>query len=131
MTEREQQWQDAAEHGPPGAGGDVEIELYRRVYAAGREAVLPEPPPGFALRMERAVFARKASDRAEAVEEWGVRLGLLLLVILTLAAAAPAVLSWADRWPPAPWLPAAASGAALLAWNLVARARSGLKRRPG
>ena len=70
--------------------------------------------------MERAVFARKASDRAEAVEEWSVRLGLLLLVILLLATAAPAVLSWADRTPAA-WLPAAGSIAALLVWNLIDR----------
>ena len=129
--ERERQWQDAAERGPSGAGGDVEIDLYRRVYAAVREAELPEAPPGFALRMEQAVFAPEAPSRAEAVEEWGVRLGLFLLVILMLAAAAPAVLSWVDRWrvaAPSPWLPAAASGAALLVWNLIDRARTGRKR---
>lgn len=128
VEEREQQWQDAAEYSTPGAGGEAEIELYRLVYSAVREAELPEAPPGFALRMEQAVFALKAPNRAEAVEEWGVRLGLLLLVILMLAAAAPAVLSWVDRWwvaaTPAPWLPAAASGAALLVWNLVVRRRN-------
>lgn len=125
LAERERQWQDAAERNPSEDAGEVEIELYRRVYTAVRQAELPEIPAGFALRMEREAFARKNPSRTEAVEEWGVHLGLCLLLILLLVTVAPAAHPWLDRWSteptPVPWLPAVASGAALVVWRLLDR----------
>jgi hypothetical protein len=122
--ELEHVWQEAAERGRSEAAEGVEVELYRRVYAAVREAELPEIPFGFARRLEQAVFVDEKPDRADAVEDWVGRLGLCLLLILMLATAAPVLLPWLARWDaaaPAPWWPAAASGVALLGWKLLDR----------
>lgn len=71
---RELQRQAAAE-AAPAAGGDADTDAgtdaYRYVYHAVRTAPVPEPPPTFALTMERL-----AADHPEdaAVERWLLRL---------------------------------------------------------
>lgn len=124
-AEREQGWQRAAELEPRSAAEEPEVELYRQVYAAVRAAPLPEAPLGFAARMEREALAQaERRRRVEAVEGWGVRLGLALLLALLLVSVAPWLLPRLGGWSfEAPWLPVLGSGAALGLWSLVERRR--------
>ncbi|QDH68793.1 hypothetical protein [Marilutibacter alkalisoli] len=92
---------------------DPAIDRYRAVYHAVRSAPLPEPPPTFALQMER--LTRDHDERA-GIEAWLMR----LLPVLALAALAAwgggAVLDGLQaslaQWRALPWpmLVAAAAG---------------------
>lgn len=123
--------------GAQGASQDPEVGLYRQVFAAIREAPLPQAPLGFAARLEREALARaERRRRAEALESWGVILALALLVGLLLVSVAPWLgFRLGTGSLDAPWRPALAAGAALGLWKLVERLRvasrpAGLKSRP-
>lgn len=114
-------WQQAAEQQGADStiNGDPGTRSYRRLYAALRQVELPEAPEGFAIDLERAVRLRASPDKAESMEQWGVRVGLVLLLVLLaasiLAYALPLWQLLTAQGHHLPWHALLASAVALLA----------------
>ena len=107
---------------PPRDGEPAQVNAYRQLYAALRDAPIAEPPYGFAARMERLVL--DAGEQAD-VEVWVQRLVAAFAVIaaafyaLPVAAEAMGALVGDANLP---WPMLLGAGFALLATWMVDRA---------
>jgi len=70
----------------PRDGEPAQVDIYRQLYAALRDAPIAEPPYGFAMQMER--FALDAGEQA-GVEVWVQRLVALFAIVAAAFYALP------------------------------------------
>jgi hypothetical protein len=117
-------WQHAAEHAPTGAT-DPEILRYRHLFEALRRHESPEAPVHFAVDLERRAY-ESSFDTGSGTERWGVRLGivaLLLILASTIMPAAPLLYAQAQSLPSGvPWPLLVAAAASLITLARIDRA---------
>jgi hypothetical protein len=130
---REARRQAEAEHARAGTqAADPAVDRYRAIYHAVRSAPLPEPPPTFALQMER--LTHDHVERA-GIEAWLMRLLPVLALVALAAWGGGAVVDGLEaslaQWRALPWPMLVAAGAGLGGAWAVDRLLQGPRRGPG